>query len=170
MILLSIVANLLHCGILHVCGDDPVQFRLELLLKQYSPRMWRWSQATYEVECWKRVFSTYVEMILFLVNSILHTVGILHVCGDDPYFHKGDAVQVQYSPRMWRWSLWYCSLLARIRVFSTYVEMILFLCEPWWSFYCILHVCGDDPNLKYQDLTSAEYSPRMWRWSLALEW
>ena len=28
---------------------------------------------------------------------------------------------------------------------------------------CILHVCGDDPQITYFDWVLGKYSPRMWR-------
>ena len=48
------------------------------------------------------VFSTYVEVILYLKWSDQHATSFLHVCGGDP-----DAIYIvpnkkEFSPRMWR--------------------------------------------------------------------
>ena len=69
--------------------------------------------------------------------------GILHVCGDDPLI---------LSFRRFF-----------LRVFSTYVDMILRLEAGLEVKLGILHVCGDDPVLKTDDVLSSRYSPRMWR-------
>ena len=127
--------------------------------------MWRWSYS-FPVDGSKiNVFSTYVEMIpIERLNAIIVT-SILHVCGDDPRHRKTKHLQDRYSPRMWRWSYHDRVVLRYLNVFSTYVEMILFLNLPTWNHLCILHVCGDD-FLQIQRLrTQIVYSPRMWRWS-----
>ena len=69
---------------------------------------------------------------------------------------------------MWRWS-WAGCIDRRYRfVFSTYVEMILLVIIVLLHFFGILHVCGDDPIFLFSIRIASEYSPRMWRWSLAL--
>ena len=141
---LSIFHSLL-VGILHVCGDDP--------------------EATAVLAATKEVFSTYVEMILRKSNNWKSLNSILHVCGDDPISNWDITVNIEYSPRMWRWSLtWYISQ-SPITVFSTYVEMILVTFEQMVVILSILHVCGDDPNMITITSEALRYSPRMWRWS-----
>ncbi len=71
----------------------------------------------------------------------------------------------KYSPRMWRWSQVQLNVLGSIKVFSTYVEVILQWNTSGASMRCILHVCGGDPNWHWVGLTYHRYSPRMWRWS-----
>ena len=114
-------------SILHVCGGDPWAKQKSLNYFKYSPRMWRWSLHCLYDQFLHIVFSTYVEVILSLEH---HSVGTL-----------------QYSPRMWRWS-WHVMVLRLVRsVFSTYVEVILFEICNFFSEWCILHVCGGDPNV-----------------------
>ena len=66
MILLFFSSTSVVIGILHVCGDDPLQHI--------------WLQST------GIVFSTYVEMIPKLSSLKKIKKSILHVCGDDPFF------------------------------------------------------------------------------------
>ena len=66
---------------------------------------------------------------------------------------------------MWRWSFLLAYILHYQLVFSTYVEMILRKCHYTSCLSCILHVCGDDPFCFSHCEVSAQYSPRMWRWS-----
>ena len=73
-------------------------------------------------------------MILNAVQSIVRTVSILHVCGDDP-------LSVKF-------------FLIIPSVFSTYVEMILCVPDVIGCIRSILHVCGDDPasNASIEDM------------------
>ena len=48
------------------------------------------------------VFSTYVEMILNLVNYAVSYASVLHVCGDDPLLNDIPDSFEECSPRMWR--------------------------------------------------------------------
>ena len=48
-------------------------------------------------------------------------------------------------------------------VFSTYVEVILNLKRYLPARYSILHVCGGDPSVSLEDISTSLYSPRMWR-------
>ena len=68
--------------ILHVCGGDPK-------LK---------SKATSKLS----VFSTYVEVILFILTLKTIPRSILHVCGGDPKLASAEKQLASYSPRMWR--------------------------------------------------------------------
>ena len=89
MILSTFVNIRLPARILHVCGDDPDIANANKQVTLYSPRMWRWSSVSPSIErkvlrilhvCgddptqrldWQisqLVFSTYVEMILQLLN------------------------------------------------------------------------------------------------------
>ena len=90
--------------ILHVCGDDPSSSGLALTWSQYSPRMWRWSFWQISLAEETRVFSTYVEMIPYILKPMIIHIRILHVCGDDPYLKVKNYFLLLYSPRMWRWS------------------------------------------------------------------
>ena len=92
------------CCILHVCGGDPTNQHHYHFASGYSPRMWRWSQYKRIANGKQAVFSTYVEVIPPLVALSKHGMGILHVCGGDPYYDAIKSLQEQYSPRMWRWS------------------------------------------------------------------
>ena len=112
----------------------------------YSPRMWRWSSEELIEEWCGFVFSTYVEVILWLSLCWRRLSSILHVCGGDPSFCRSSLKTGSYSPRMWRWSL--CNDLSLFNGGS------------------ILHVCGGDPDYINKRMKQIEYSPRMWRWSL----
>ena len=70
-----------------------------------------------------------------------------------------------FSPRMWRWSCHHHPYQHLLKVFSTYVEVILNSFRLCTMSMCFLHVCGGDPNLVSLTLTSPAFSPRMWRWS-----
>ena len=48
------------------------------------------------------VFSTYVEVILYLMISSLLLSSFLHVCGGDPIQNVPVSKEVEFSPRMWR--------------------------------------------------------------------
>ena len=50
----------------------------------------------------RRVFSTYVEVILMLDEHKKYQWGILHVCGGDPMLVGSLDLCKVYSPRMWR--------------------------------------------------------------------
>ena len=54
--------------ILHVCGGDPRMDRSEFQHRQYSPRVWRWSQAKTDHHYNQSVFSTCVEVIPIISN------------------------------------------------------------------------------------------------------
>ena len=49
---------------LHVCGGDPNNGNSYSWSEWFSPRMWRWSYASFAKRISKAVFSTYVEVIL----------------------------------------------------------------------------------------------------------
>ena len=159
------VVWLFWAGILHVCGGDPIRSFRQRKSNAYSPRMWRWSSTALLTLAHHEVFSTYVEVILTGV-SLLDTIkSILHVCGGDPYQSTSMAAYHKYSPRMWRWSRYQYYQVQHLEVFSTYVEVILFLHPACSCDQRILHVCGGDPETEaYEELKNG-YSPRMWRWS-----
>ena len=156
--------------ILHVCGGDPILLLTISTSKLYSPRMWRWSRSSCYSSLLFNVFSTYVEVILFLGVKVWLGNCILHVCGGDPELKNRNRANKEYSPRMWRWSSPISGLSVACPVFSTYVEVI-----PKGGFKTkasasILHVCGGDPiRIEWLSLI-LEYSPRMWRWSYLSEW
>ena len=50
-----------------------------------------------------------------------------------------------------------------IRVFSTYVEVILSMADQIAARNSILHVCGGDPKQETSQPLPDKYSPRMWR-------
>ena len=130
---------------LHVCGGDLQKASCWHWLKEFSPRMWRWSSINHWWPYQRRVFSTYVEVIPVRVTATKQTR--------------------LFSPRMWRWS--YIDQLAKDEklVFSTYVEVILnvIFCPSLPSGF--LHVCGGDPGSYYLPPYLDKFSPRMWRWS-----
>ena len=152
-------------SVLHVCGDDPKASRLLTVASGCSPRMWRWSYDYDPYLLEVEVFSTYVEMILTRSQFPLTMLCVLHVCGDDPIdkgafrvmsrcsprmwddpSRKGKAhMSMACSPRMWRWSSCTNAGFRSISVFSTYVEMILFLSAHDPVVSRVLHVSGDDP-------------------------
>ena len=108
--------------------------------------MWRWSFIRLVQRNGFRVFSTYVEMILTRLLWNWASSCILHVCGDDPFIKVGKGIGQVYSPRMWRWSFMNKNISQQWRVFSTYVEMILWHFQGIGRGPSILHVCGDDPH------------------------
>ena len=69
-------------SILHVCGGDPN------LYEAYMQS--------------KKVFSTYVEVILMAFLLCIIANCILHVCGGDPSITISKNAALEYSPRMWR--------------------------------------------------------------------
>ena len=131
--------------------------------------MWRWSHLYPCHSEPKKVFSTYVEVILALIIELFKLTSILHVCGGDPKTYSNPKFEAEYSPRMWRWSHASKRHWARCLVFSTYVEVILVYVHLDPKFSGILHVCGGDPSLANLLLMITRYSPRMWRWSPRLE-
>ena len=155
----------INCSILHVCGGDPFVWICHKILLKYSPRMWRWSWHPRLNQTPSRVFSTYVEVILWPFNFQWIAICILHVCGGDPQVIIEESCRKRYSPRMWRWS--WCITIVRIvsLVFSTYVEVIPWDLISFSVWVCILHVCGGDPNFWHFYNPFERYSPRMWRWS-----
>ena len=152
-------------GILHVCGGDPKRVLHELAEVLYSPRMWRWSLSQAFFMPPQKVFSTYVEVILFKTEAFTICLCILHVCGGDPEWQSYSISAFQYSPRMWRWSSLADQGILGIEVFSTYVEVILRLVKLCLASWSILHVCGGDPMNSTARSFTILYSPRMWRWS-----
>ena len=152
-------------GILHVCGGDPKRVLHELAEVLYSPRMWRWSLSQAFFMPPQKVFSTYVEVILFKTEAFTICLCILHVCGGDPEWQSYSISAFQYSPRMWRWSSLADQGILGIEVFSTYVEVILSATGQREPARGILHVCGGDPAFKASASLPVGYSPRMWRWS-----
>ena len=89
------------------------------------------------------MFSTYVEMILTVVQALAKSLSVLHVCGDDPQLLM--------------------TIKAVKTVFSTYVEMIPDNTVLTAIYESVLHVCGDDPKQLFLVLLKSKCSPRMWR-------
>ena len=150
---------------LHVCGGDPILAKPDLIIVEFSPRMWRWSWKS-SVDCNSTaVFSTYVEVILKRCYQPINLMGFLHVCGGDPHRRKRKSTCRKFSPRMWRWSYPIDSHCQCSHVFSTYVEVILMLATNDLEIQGFLHVCGGDPANWMIQLMDGKFSPRMWRWS-----
>ena len=110
-------------SILHVCGGDP----MPLVMMPNGVN----------------VFSTYVEVILSAIDGSIIGWCILHVCGGDPRCAVGHRDHVWYSPRMWRWSLIILNKYTTVRVFSTYVEVILTDLVGAVLDWGILHTCWE---------------------------
>ena len=132
-------------SVLHVCGDDPIFNSERFQWPVCSPRMWRWSSSWIASGSW--------------------IVSVLHVCGDDPQSSERARVWQLCSPRMWRCSSVITSSLAWLKVFSTYVEMILCNDNGVKLLDSVLHVCGEDPYDTVPYWQGSGCSPRMWRWS-----
>ena len=96
-----------------------------------------------------RVFSTYVEVILSLIAFLRNWFSFLHVCGGDPEQER----EANHEDL----------------VFSTYVEVILNPDPTFADLGSFLHVCGGDPAGGVGYGRTAEFSPRMWRWSYSLK-
>ena len=111
-----------------------------------------------------------MEVILTSLCAALLRSSILHVCGGDPCIRVWTRAMLEYSPRMWRWSYCYPHGIDWVKVFSTYVEVILRAMDSISIPTGILHVCGGDPNSGVVGYTGIEYSPRMWRWSRVFTW
>ena len=127
--------------------------------------MWRWSCYAHRQYSKRKVFSTYVEVILVRSASSFRSLSFLHVCGGDPSWTDTLAVVLKFSPRMWRWSRdWWCQR-SNLWVFSTYVEVILSPTRLISFCFGFLHVCGGDPILAKLMIMAKRFSPRMWRWS-----
>ena len=127
--------------------------------------MWRWSWI-WLLSLWSlKVFSTYVEVIPVQMLLGHANISILHVCGGDPWIVEGAIMWQVYSPRMWRWSQQKLQADELVRVFSTYVEVILSSADLKTIANSILHVCGGDPIWHINRRIINRYSPRMWRWS-----
>ena len=165
VILSARLGRLFAICILHVCGGDPYYDSVKALQEQYSPRMWRWSPFVFLIDIIRVVFSTYVEVILEKLLQQRKAFCILHVCGGDPVCNLPLRPRIQYSPRMWRWSSIVPCIVGLLRVFSTYVEVILIFWISSNVTDSILHVCGGDPLHGNPCLKKSWYSPRMWRWS-----
>ena len=106
-----------------------------------------------------------MEVILGFGIDIACSLSILHVCGGDPAPSSISWTSKRYSPRMWRWSHSQKVILHAVKVFSTYVEVILVPCIVGLLRNRILHVCGGDPKQAGSTRYIWRYSPRMWRWS-----
>ena len=156
-------------GVLHVCGGDPAKSYYLQIFKECSPRMWRWSlkQPLHLPLC--LVFSTYVEVILYLKCGDRIYLGVLHVCGGDPTAFKSRLSIWWCSPRMWRWSCSNPLVSFAVEVFSTYVEVFLKNAKEARSTTGVLHVCGGDPLAWARIILRVPCSPRMWRWSRRVE-
>ena len=84
-----------------------------------------------------------MEVILPAFTLYLRAFSILHTCGGDPEQLSGD--------------------LHTYPVFSTHVEVILFLAAQASLIFSILHTCGGDPEWTSTFSTRLQYSPHMWR-------
>ena len=150
---------------LHVCGGDPYVGEAVPAVDWFSPRMWRWSLLRVCKPVNKPIFSTYVEVILSSSGLNLKSGNFLHVCGGDPYSMINCCIRSLFSPRMWRWS-WKRGIdQCCVRIFSTYVEVILISGAGGSATYDFLHVCGGDPDSWKSNEKKKGFSPRMWRWS-----
>ena len=152
---------------LHVCGGDPSWTDTLAVVLKFSPRMWRWSRDWWCQRSNLWVFSTYVEVILFISPFSSCSISFLHVCGGDPKYYLPDEFVLLFSPRMWRWSYSASLPITPFKVFSTYVEVILIALTNQRFFLCFLHVCGGDPYCHLPYNRPSRFSPRMWRWSSA---
>ena len=74
--------SLVLLSFLHVCGGDP-----------------RNGASTLSTSL---VFSTYVEVILYVSRMIFANDSFLHVCGGDPKRARDREEKIVFSPRMWR--------------------------------------------------------------------
>ena len=116
-------------GILHVCGGHPFCCWIWNCLCWYSPRMWRSSCHRIKAFRFYSVFSTYVEVIPLPTWLGFAWVSILHVCGGHPVLAFLSHEFTRYSPRMWRSSQFRYHFLTIKIVFSTSVEVILYVTD-----------------------------------------
>ena len=149
----------------------------------FSPRMWRcfWQRinffrlhqifSTY-VEVFLfvpfckmifEIFSTYVEVFLSRVLIIETIFNFLHVCGGVSNWFSDLPAEVRFSPRMWRCFLSEKQHSGSSMIFSTYVEVFLNRqCTPSQK-SDFLHVCGGVSPPVERVVAVTEFSPRMWR-------
>ena len=109
------------------------------------------------------VFSTFVEVFL---NSALFwrvNMGILHVRGGVSKFATSIGVAVLFSPRSWRCFCGFFDNTQPQEVFSTFVEVFLYICRTFCLIIRFLHVRGGVSTTSEQNNFTMKFSPRSWR-------
>ena len=89
--------------------------------------MWRCFLANQVTPKRYNIFSTYVEVFLEQAQLPPNPDDFLHVCGGVSPEAFAYAERILFSPRMWRCFLLNTAGLIRKWIFSTYVEVFLYL-------------------------------------------
>ncbi len=95
----------LEADFLYVCGDEPNANWICARKRWFSLRMWRWTERETRRPPRHRIFSTYVEMNRISLRAELEKENFLYVCGDEPLDGEFVAFNVEFSLRMWRWTV-----------------------------------------------------------------
>src|SRR3989442_1234587 len=108
----------------HACGDGP-WFAFPLLhWREFSPRVWGWSDYIMRAQVKLEVFPTRVGMVRFPQRVAADSHRFPHACGDGPTLAYMRSRSIPFSPRVWGWSEdGFCGS-AEINVFPTRVGMV----------------------------------------------
>ena len=150
----------------HACGDGPGFKELFGYLYAFSPRVWGWSGSTPRSLYALRVLPTRVGMVR--VNEYCGTGKCRspHACGDGPRPRLKLACLQWFSPRVWGWSTQEFRVAAQVRVLPTRVGMVRSAARLRRRPRRSPHACGDGPRHVLIGMRRAEFSPRVWGWSV----
>ena len=129
----------------HICGDEPYTHQLIIFYQLCSPHLWGWTVIAWGrgLENW--VFPTSVGMNRATMENTPSSIGVPHICGDEPPNHRVLTFKTRCSPHLWGWTDNEISSRKNEIVFPTSVGMNrvyrCIVCIVW----SVPHICGDEP-------------------------
>src|SRR5271166_2062832 len=151
----------------HTRGDGPLVNRDRVLVRQFSPHAWGWSEMfpNRKTDTW--VLPTRVGMVRFSTLGWLRRESSPHTRGDGPIWSPLYEHSSQFSPHAWGWSGDMDDWLAGLIVLPTRVGMV-----RWFGLLVAPvngspHTRGDGPGRDGKPDGSTLFSPHAWGWSRA---
>ena len=131
-------------SLLHVRGGVSVPAVKYGRDHESSPRTWRcfWNYLMISGIVW--VFSTHVEVFLYINRLPANFESLLHARGGVSMGQIFAHVNRESSPRTWRCFLCWYSSRVKHWVFSAHVEVFLYNSRKLRNFLGFLYVCGGD--------------------------
>ncbi len=150
-------------GLLHARGGVSIGGGIYRRLDLSSPRPWR----CFPLECFcvtfDKVFSTPVEVFLRITRLLVLARSLLHARGGVSIGAEQSTRMAASSPRPWRCFQFWGHALQGLSVFSTPVEVFLWLSSGLVGLLGLLHARGGVSQFQRIQWAGGVSSPRPWR-------
>ena len=152
----------------HTRGDGPSWVDASSERIWFSPHTWGWSGHHVRFGACSFVFPTPVGMVRTKWKLTALSKRFPHTRGDGPRENAREWQEFRFSPHPWGWSARCGGGNILPSVFPTHVGMVRTLTGPTPRSRSFPHTRGDGPCGAMPGLSTTQFSPHPWGWSVPM--